>query len=287
MSLPKAHHFVSQFLLREFADEAGWLHWTRVGEARPIIRRTRPAEIFVKRHLYSLVDDQGLKDPDLEQQLAALEAEASAVIAKMIAAARAGRPPVLSARERGVWYAFFLTQWRRTPETQRAVASDEEAMEMMTETLDEARARFPSRVDEIDALDTPAARSRILRNVRVKGLHYLSEEVMPVLEQRGIGILKIRVPEKRFVIGSRPVVKFTIAGQSDLTDPTVEMWLPVASDVAIGCGAGDGSVRLHFLDQARLVRQLNDGMARSCTMIAGASPALVRSLARANWPTQT
>jgi hypothetical protein len=194
---------------------------------------------------------------------------------------RAGGCPQLSEKEKQVWYLFFLIQWRRTPESQRAVATDAEVLAMLDEALAELRIALPERSAEIDALSTPEAKARTVRNVRVSGLQQFSENAMKVLKKRGIAILKIRKPNKSFIVGSRPVVKLTIAGRSDLSDPTVEMWLPIASDIAMGVGRNDGGVSLHYLDHTEPIRQLNTAIASQSAIIAAGSAALVRSLSSA------
>lgn len=281
MSFPKHHHFVPEMILNGFTDDAGWLHWCRLNEHPIAIRPARASELFYKKHLYSTVSEAGIKDPAMERQLSGLESAAAEVVSEMIEEARAGRPATFSAAQKHVWYLFLLMQWRRTPETQRAVASDAEVMEMLDEALEELRTELPTRRDKIDALATPEAKARILRNVRVNALGQLSINVMQVLERRGITVLRIQNPKKKFVVGSRPVVKITPRGHTDLNDPIVEMWLPVASDIAAGVGNAEGGVNLLFLSDDAPIRQLNSAVAAQSSIIAAASPALVRSLANA------
>ncbi|RVD67160.1 hypothetical protein EN751_38275 [Mesorhizobium sp. M4A.F.Ca.ET.029.04.2.1] len=104
---------------------------------------------------------------------------------------------------------------------------------------------------------------------------------MRVLERRGIAILRIVQPKKSFIVGSRPVVKLTAPNRTDLNDPTVEMWLPIASDVAVGAGQGDGKISLHDTVDERPVRQLNIAIAGQSGTIAAGSAALVKSIANA------
>ena len=276
MLVPKKQHFVPQMLLNEFTDDAGWLHWARIQD--PVIRRARPAELFHKKHLYSTVSAAGAKDPVMERFLSLLEFEAAQIIRVIIANVRAGRTPNLSPDQRSIWYFFFLVQWRRTPENQRSCMSDAEVTEMLHDILDKVREKLPERASEIEALSQPEAIERTIRNVRVQSLLRLSTEVMDVLERRSISILRITNPKKSFIIGSRPVVKMTSPGRTDLNDPSVEMWLPISSDIAMGAGQGGGAVDLHLLSDARPVRQLNEAIAAQSGTVAARSPALVRSI---------
>jgi hypothetical protein len=280
MNAPKRHHYVPRMILNGFTDNDGWLHWCQLDGSLPTIRKARPKELFLEKHLYSTVDAAGIKDPAMEGHLSSLETAATAVVTKILAEARSGQCPILSLEQRQIWYLFFLIQWRRTPETQRAVASDQKVLEWLEDELLELRAIVPNRSSEIDALSMPDARARILQNVRVDQLTRLSGEMITVLERRGIAILRIINPKKSFIVGSRPVVKLTINGQSDLNDPIVEMWLPISSDIAVGVGSGKGRIDLHFLAQEKPIRQLNIAIANQSSTIAAASPSLIRSLAR-------
>lgn len=281
MSVPKRHHFVPQMILNGFTDPDGWLHWCRHREQPATIRRARPAELFHKNHLYSTLSESGIKDPAMEHALSVLESEAVGVVQSILGQARKDELPVLSPEQKRIWYLFFLMQWRRTPENQRANTSDAEAQRMIEEILDRLRTAAPHRLAEIERLATPEAKARTVRNVRVQTLVQFSAEVMDVLERRGIGVLRITRPDKSFVIGSRPVVKLTMPGRTDLNDPAVEMWIPIASDMAVGVGQGNGAVSLHYLADERPIRQLNLAIASQSTTIAAGSPALVRSLANA------
>jgi hypothetical protein len=279
MTIPKRHHFVPEMILNEFADEQGWLHWCRLSEKPVAVRRARPSELFHKKHLYSTVSESGVKDPQMERQLSFLESEAAAIVTEIITDALSGRAASLSPSQKRVWYLFFIMQWRRNPETQRAVVSDADALQMLDEIIDDARSLLPERREEIEALATSEGKKRIIRNVRVDVLKQLGENVIHVLEARGITILRISKPDKRFIVGSNPIVKFTPNGHTNLNDPIVEMWLPIASDVAAGVGRGNGGVDLLLLDNHAPVRHLNQTIAAQSSIIAGASSRLIESLA--------
>lgn len=217
----------------------------------------------------------------MEHALSVLESEAMAVVQSILMPVREGRLPILSSEQMRLWYMFFLTQWRRTPESQRANISDADALQMIESAIDELRQAVPHRLDEIEALATPEAKARTVRNVRVQTIGQTSVEAMAVLERRGIAILRIVQPKKSFIIGSRPVVKLTPPGRTDLNDPAVEMWLPIASDIAVGVGQGEGKVSLHDTVNERPVRQLNRAIASQSGTIAAGSAALVKSIAHA------
>lgn len=279
MSVPKRHHFVPQMILNGFTDPGGWLHWCRHREDRTLIRPARPAELFLQNHLYSTLLASGIKDPAMERFLAVLESEAVGVVQSIIEQGRRGIVPKLTDEQKQIWYLFFSMQWRRTPETQRSSMSDDEAMRMIDENIERLRLTLPDRIDVIEALALPDAKARVVRNVRIGTLVQFSAEVMGVLVRRGIGVLHNRRARKSFIIGSRPVVKLTMPGRTDLNETGVEMWLPIASDIAVGVGLGGGNVTLHHLDDEWPIRQLNPAIAGQSGTIAAGAKALVRSIA--------
>lgn len=264
-------------LLTHFVDQDGWLHWWRLGNGATV-RKARPGEIFLQNHLYSTVSAAGSLDPSMENALSILEADATSVVSDIREAARNGTRPDLTNDQKRVWYTFFLTQWRRTPEMQRAIISDLEAMEMLERELDELREKLPHRRAEIEALSSPSAKARTLRNVRVDQLRRESANVLQILERRGIAILRITKRNKAFIVGSRPVVKLTMPGRNNLDDPSVEVWLPIASDIAVGVGRGDGGISLHLVQADSQIRHLNNSIANQSSTIAGRSEHLVRSI---------
>ncbi len=277
MSTPKRHHYVPRRLLQNFTDDEGWLHWIEVRGAAEV-RRARPDTLFHANHLYSTIDDDGGKDPAVELILQQLEGDARPIISHLVEAARADQIPELSAAEARIWFSYFATQWRRTPETRAVVASDASVTAMLDDIIADTKTRFPGRIDEIEALYTPELKARTVRNAWAKTLPQEGGEVEAVLAARGILTLRIRVPNKAFVIGSRPVVKITPQGHNDLRDPLCEMWLPIASDVAVGVGRG--ATELLYLDNPKPIRQLNLSIAEQSGAIAAHSATLVRSLAR-------
>jgi hypothetical protein len=54
-------------ILNGFADTDGWLYWCRHRDKPTIVRRPRPAEIFLQNHLYSTLAGSGTKDPSMER----------------------------------------------------------------------------------------------------------------------------------------------------------------------------------------------------------------------------
>jgi hypothetical protein len=91
-------------------------------------------------------------------------------------------------------------------------------------------------------------------------------------------IVRVTDPKKAFVIGSKPVVRMTAPGFTKLAPGKAELWLPIASDVAVAPGGQRGSEVLITARDHRLVRRLNQLTAAQSSIIAGCSRKLIASL---------
>ena len=276
---PRSHHYVQAAVLRRFTDVDGWLHAVRPADCNAKVFRKRPEELFKKRDLYTVKRSEGPADHRMETALSRFEGESDRVMARIVEAARAGEVPSLGADEEATWLRFLFLQWKRVPDLHLTITTPEEADTLLDEVFAEAREQFPDRGAELDRLSQPAERARTLKNARVDGLRGMSIEVFDAMRSRGLGIVRITRPDKRFIIGSRPVVKLTHPGKTDLRHPECELWLPIASDVMVGLGRGQGTETLVDCSSEN-IRHTNLAIAHQSTMFASGSAALTWSLAK-------
>lgn len=276
---PRQHHYVPKALLERFVDDDGWLHAIRPADEDAKVFRKRPEELFRKRDLYAFKRPDGVVDHGMETALTRFEGESDQVIGRIVEAARAGGVPNLTAEEEATWLQFLYLQWKRVPDLHLTVTTPEEAETLLGEIFAEARERFPNHGAELDRLSQPAERARTLKNARIDGLNGMSMEVFEAMRSRGLGIVRIRRPDKRFIVGSRPVVKLTNPGKTDLRHPDCELWLPIASDVMVGLGRGQGTETLVNCSPEN-IRHTNLSIAKQSTMFASAVAALTQSVAK-------
>jgi len=71
----------------------------------------------------------------------------------------------------------------------------------------------------------------------------------------------------------------TYPGRTHFADETVQAWLPIAHDVAVGPGRPGPRPEELFIPDDEFIRNLNEGTFKQSTMIAGRSERLVASLA--------
>lgn len=280
MSNPKRHHFVPEHLQAGFVDGNDGL-WTFDSRNRGKgVWCGTLNNLLVEGHLYSYVRPDGSKDVSLEQWFSQLEGAAAPVIEKVVASARKAKLPSLTATEKETWDNFLYQQWRRVPDLYMSLLPPE-AHKAEVERLIDELATLGRRLtnSERSELLAPISLKNMRQNVRVSSLTTSSEQVLSTLGSRGLAVAKVANPKKSFVLGSRPVVKCTLPGITDLSDPQVELWLPISHDVMAGIGRLDEREILAPLND-RQVRLQNEAAAAQSTQIVGRSRELVQSLSR-------
>jgi len=280
--LPKRQHFIAQMLLQRFADEEGkLLFFSKQFPAKGVLCTT-PGNLFCQTHIYTARDKNGVTDVRLERSYARLESLANAVIEKIVTSARAGRAPLLTAEERDIWALFFYNQWKRAPDFHRKFLETEK----FESQLKQATAAFEANVrrltpDEKCDLRNPQWLERVKQNAMIHALTPTSPTILAVLKEKGLGIATIRKPGNSFVIGSFPVVKLAHPGGPHPADPAVEMWLPVAHDVAVSPAPLQSPAELLVeIHDDSPVRHINAAIFSQSTAIAGRSQKLIASLVR-------
>ena len=136
------------------------------------------------------------------------------------------------------------------------------------------RDEVPDRIDEINELDIPATRTRLMQESKVKAIALVSAEVMDHLAKRGLTVMKVYAPGEKFVIGSLPIVRFGGALDAEGT----EAWLPITPDIIAGIGAVGSGASLSPILDPQVVRMVNRATASQSTIFAGPSRTDVEEL---------
>ena len=280
---PKRHHSVAEMLQKRFTDDEGGLFFFDNQRPDLGVRWTRPHNLFCRHDLYSEIGKDGSKDPALEHKISILEGQIDLLIEKTVSATRNNRPPCFTPAEKAAWDRFLILQWKRVPDLHACISSLRDFETEYDQLLDQLRDRIPNLQQEIEKLREPTAKKRMIHNIKVDALARPSTVVETMIARRGLAVLGITRPGKSFVIGSHPVIKLTRPGKTHILDSEVEVWLPVASDVAIGLGRAAGTEIVVPVSDTAQVRHLNEAIVRQSTMFAARSEALVRSLGRPGW----
>jgi hypothetical protein len=277
-NVPRRNHFVAEMLQKRFADDFGRLHFFHKRRPENGVRTSSFNNLFLERDLYNFIANDGSLDPALEKAFADLEGRLDHVIEKAVAAARQNKVPGFTTLERRLWDRFFILQYKRVPDVHNFAAPLHEGEARLDELFAQLLERWPDKRDEVDALNTPEERKRLLHNAKVDALMEPSIALEQVLAQRGIAAIRITRPNKSFIIGSNPVVRFTLPGHTNILDPRVEVWLPVSWDIAIGVGLQAGTESFVPITEPSWVRHINEGIAGQSTVYAGRSKDLLCSL---------
>ena len=263
MSYPKRHHYVPCMLSSRFANQSGKLFFFDKDRADRGVQVTTPKNLLLENHLYTTVDSSGNKNVEVEELLAKLEGQVSEVIDKIVDAARQQKTPDLTHAEKEAWCQYFYLQWRRVPEVRDQVLS-----KVVPEELKMQLSKYFGSIEEVN---------RNIKNVWVESLPNSSKNVLSVLLNKGLGVVVVQNLEHSFIVGSHPMVKFSHPGRAHLSDPSVEYWLPLASDVAVS-PSGGRTDRLVVVDQS-VVQAINRYISKQSTVIAGCSRKLIWSIA--------
>ncbi|QJB69357.1 DUF4238 domain-containing protein [Parasphingorhabdus halotolerans] len=263
--------------MRRFTDENGWLYAVNRSNTKAVPFRCKPNQLFVRKEYYTEVDSDGSKNSRMELRLSQLESEISPILAKFMAAAEANKLPDLSRHQKSLWDKFFLLQYRRVPDL-RDDDSWKNALEEYAQITSRLKKEFPHRVEEIEAFESDEEKIRMVNNAYVNMLDLPPGEPEKVLNRRGIILLR-SARNKKFVIGSRPVIQMNMKNGRTLHDSYSEMWLPIASNLAIGVGTMWEKEKILDLENHSGMRYLNEAIARNSTSFASASLKLTQSIA--------
>lgn len=215
MSFPKRHHYIPTMLSKRFADQDGRLYFFDKRISDRGVRKSTPTNLFVESHLYAFIDEIGHKDMEVEVWLARLEGQASAIIDRIVGAARNQKTPNLTQGEKEAWALYSYVQWKRVPDVRKKIEVDVVSDDWVSQMVKDLGATKDVSV--------------LISNAWVTSIPNPGHTVQSVLMGKELGIVLVKDPGARFIIGSNPIVEFSHPGRAHLSDPTVELWFPIAS----------------------------------------------------------
>ena len=278
MNVPIRQHYNPRMLLKRFVDKDDRLHFfTKHAPDKGVLTST-PKNLFLQKHLYTQVDKAGTKDVSVATSfLANLEGKADPIIEKIVCAARRRQTPNLSHDEKDVFLTFFYLQLTRVPDV-RDTIMDEVRHDTIEEIQNKANFR-PLTYDEREMSKGGEEMERLLKNASIQSLPMgLKNKAFRILSEKHmcVAVIPNPTPMRNLVIGSYPVVKLSYPGRSFIGDPSVQVWLHLAHDVAIAFNSGECE-RVKVL-KPRHIQALNESGYKQSTMIAGRSYKLIESL---------
>lgn len=263
-------------MLRHFADDDGQLWFWRRDFAEGDVRKTTTQNLFVEKDLYTLIQNDGIKDVALETFFSSLEGAGAAFINQLAAIIRAGETPKLDENAWRLWGQFFYYHLKRTPAAIAFFADQMNFDTKIEKTFEEVRA---IRAETGGDPDEPGLKDRIRKNAIVTAPRAPpSQEVLAAFEKMGLAVYRNSNPSKSFIVSDAPgaTAKFRMPN-GDWSHPT--LFLPLTWDIAVGQLHGAKRVEVIAVDRDQ-VRRMNHATTARSTVIAGRAEALVSSLSR-------
>lgn len=219
------------------------------------VHKISSKKLHKKLNLYTQFDEHGCRDISVEKSFSYLEGKAGEVFKRIIDAARNGKAYKLDHCEKEVMARFFFHQVGRTPDFQDYIL------------------RYRAEKENKDV-------ETIKREIGPEYMfHREIERVIRILEEKNFTVVKISNPKKSFVIGSFPILRLPVFDPDNpvcLSNPCVELWLPIAYDVALVLFSREIERLLIIKDP--LIRKINEGIFKQSSATAGRSAKLIESL---------
>ena len=215
------------------------------------IRKIPPKNCFLETHLYASADRT---DWVVEEMLSFVEGLVKPIIDKISHAIKDGSNPDVSEEDRRALCAFVHIQSHRVPSFRQELLGN----------LDELLREYGEEHPDSEFANEEAMAAAI-HNVWAWNVPRLLPNSLPVTSE-GIALAVVRGAKPAFIIGDNPVIR----------THTSEVWLPLASNIAIGIL--QPPKREILLLEGSEIRALNQAIYEQSDMLAGSSYELVASL---------
>ena len=147
---------------------------------------------------------------------------------------------------------------------------------VLDHTLERVSSEDPE-IRDLSPRELSEFRKRVNTESLVASVTEPRDRVLFYLRNKSLAFVLIRRKNKSFVIGSNPVVRVFPERFEEAPRAFIAMWLPLAHDVAVAYGEGQGGL-IEFPQDSEL-RRFNEEVFKQSQGIAGRSPKLIASIA--------
>ena len=231
------------------------------------VRVSKPSNLFVEDHLYTLVDKNGVRDHSIEYWFGRLESLVAPFIKEFLSKVRAGVTPIMNRANLDLWHTYIYHAQKRTVAWHQRFLSPDDMLVVLKEIASEQQWHEHIQRWETDPKDA----LREMNNARITSqVTPMPDEMLEEFRSLGIAIY-IAPARTSFILGD------DMRGEAFLRAQWVQ-FMPIAPDVAIGyCDApGVHMERITGMD----VMRMNEAMTKHSYLIAGRSEAQIASLSR-------
>ncbi|EHJ95003.1 DUF4238 domain-containing protein [Agrobacterium tumefaciens] len=271
---PHRHHYVPRMVQRNFKNESGGLYFWRRGMNNGYVRITKPSNLFVEDHLYTIIDKNGARDHSIEHWFGRLETLAAPFIQEFLNIVRHGLTPIMNRTHWDLWHTYVYHAQKRTVAWHKRFLKPEDLLAVIKEIASEQQW-----LEHIKAWETdPKNTLREMNNARIAAqADPMPDEMMEEFRNLGL-VIYVAPPKTSFILGDDMSGDALISSRGEMTGARRVQFMPIAPDVAVGYCDTRGVHTDHLT--AMDVRRMNEAMAKQAYLIAGRSKAQIDSLSR-------
>lgn len=271
---PHRHHYVPRMVQRNFANESGGLFFWRRGMPIGQVRVSKPSNLFVEDHLYTLIDKNGGRDHSIEYWFGRLESLVAPFIQEFLSIVRDGMTPIMNRTHLDLWHTYVYHAQKRTVAWHQRFLKPEDLLVVVKEIASEQQ--WHEHIQRWGK--DPKHALREMNNARI------ASQVTPMPDEmledcRSLGLAIYIAPAKTsFILGDDMRGDALLSSNGQATSARRVQFMPIAPDVAVGYCHTPGVHTEHLT--AMEVRRMNEAMAKQSYLIAGRSEAQIASLSR-------
>ena len=271
---PHRHHYVPRMVQRNFTNERGGLYFWRRGMAVGEVRSTKPSNLFVEDHLYTMIDKEGGRNHSIEHWFGRLETLAAPFIQQFLNIVRHGMTPIMDPTYWDLWHIYNYHAQKRAVAWHTRFLTRDDLLAVMQQTATKQQWREHLQAWEADPEDV----EREMNNARIASqVHPMPDDLLEEFRSQGI-VIYVAPSRTSFILGDEMGASAFISSKLGAPGMHRVHFMPLAPDVAVGYCTTRGVYIDHL--EARDVRRMNEAMAKQSYLIAGRSRAQMASLSR-------
>ncbi|MCF6305594.1 MAG: DUF4238 domain-containing protein [Rhodobacteraceae bacterium] len=278
---PKRHHYIPRATLGKFCFQGKTLYHYDKKTSEKGVESRNVKTVFKKYHLNSFKDSTGVTNANLEKWFGAnFDNHIKDLTEKWEKMAAGISPFSISGEDRHFFVQFLYNLMKRTPDFHQSVIDKNMTEEALEDVLREAEENLgpiseQDKTQFIEDSKTENYRSKI----RVKILADQSSKVLDLMKGKGIFLASPESARKQFIVASNPVTNFLNKRDTDMWDPSYEIWVTLSSRLAVCLTQSSKDSRTMAVSDTN-VRKINLQLAKQSTSFAGANLRLIESLSK-------
>jgi len=278
MSLGKSrkHHCVPAHSVKRFGDEHGkiWRYKKSEGKLEYVNAETP----FRERHLYSTMDDDGVRDPWAEDIFQKRENIWKPVVDQIIHRVRLNNNPLISLEEDQVLSDFYYLQFCRLPTWREKHLSAAELIADLAPFLTEKELPIANKIIDLSPHKQKVVRQNAFVQATVNASRRQNISGVKQLIVSSDKVFYKFSGKSQFIIGDHPFVLNHLR-DSD-SELQLRMSLPIAPNILLGLSPHRGQNLIINGEDRNLVRLANERIFAASSEVASSSRPLIESLAR-------